>query len=215
MQFILPLLTILVFLAIILGFWALLSLVPARGLAAVANAVRPHVSTRALPETSRRRWFAMAWVACAGLIPVGCSHHQSVGYVRQAVPPALEIDELVYRDESLLGDCRIGVFRLSAQTMARVRDEGLSFLQASRSGRHEAIYPRADFRYEAWRRTPAEPWNERDVMQARWCLGDVPSALKDIYAVLDREGGWLTVDGREKDLVLLPRLGLLVVSLKV
>ena len=180
----------------------------------MANAVRPHVSTRALSEKSRRWWFAIAWVACAGLIPAGCSHHQSVGYVRQAVPPALEIDELVYRDESFLGDCRIGVFWLSAQTMARVRDEGLAFLQTARSGRHESMYPRANFTYEAWRRTPPEPWNERDVMQARRCLGDVPSELRDIYAVLDREGGYLTVDGRRKDLVLLPRLGLLVVSLK-
>ncbi|ARN19272.1 hypothetical protein [Piscinibacter gummiphilus] len=201
-------------LLVILGFWALFALVAARGVVAVVNAVRPHVSTRALPEKSRRRWFAITWVACACFIPAGCWHHQSVGYVRQAVPPELEIDELVYREASFLGDCRIGVFRLSAQTMARVRDEGLSFLQTARSGRHESMYPRAGFSYEAWRRTPPEPRNERDVMQARWCLGHKPSALEDIYAVLDREGGYLTVDGSEKDLVLLPRLGLLVVSLK-
>lgn len=205
----------LLYLSAALGILAMAAFVAAKGVIAVMKRVRPWVTARDFSDKEWRGWFVIAWVACAYLIPAGYWRYQAVGYVRQAVPPELEIDGLVHRDEARWGGCRIGVFRLSDRTVARVRAEGLAFLQTATSTRTEPMWPRErPFSYETWRRTPPEPWDEGGVMRARWCLDGNPAVLEAVYAELDREGGYFTARSSSNDLVVLPGSGWLVVSLK-
>lgn len=179
----------------------------AKGLARAVNAV----SRRLLGYTLSVPALRIASWACALLVLIlvpmkGCSHWQASLY-RQAIPAQLGPLELLHHDEisSFREGCGFAIFRLSDKDLARLRSEGLAYLETARLGRDGNPY----HQYQPWNTTPA-PDNEY-LFRGQSCTGNPPELLQQAQQAADKQEAFFTT-GHEQDLVVIPALGILVYS---
>lgn len=179
----------------------------AKGLARAVNAVSCRLLGYTLPVPALR---VASW-ACALLVLIlvpmkGCSHWQASLY-RQAIPPQFEPLEILHHDEvsGFREGCGFAIFRLSDQDLARLRNEGLAYLETARLGRDG----NPSHHYKPWSATPA-PADER-LFRGLHCTGKPPELLERALQAAGKEGAFFTT-GHEQDLVVIPALGILVYS---
>lgn len=179
----------------------------AKGMARALTTVSHHCLGYTLPTLPLR---LASWV-CALLVLIlvpmkGCSHWQASLY-RQAIPAQLEPLELLHHDEisGFREGCGFAIFRLSDKDLARLRSEGLAYLETARLGRDGNAY----HQYKPWSATPA-PDNEH-LFRGQSCTDDPPELLQQAQQVADKQGAFFTT-GHEQDLVVIPALGILVYS---
>lgn len=141
------------------------------------------------------------------LVPMkGCSHLQ-VSFYRQAIPPQFESLEVLHHDEvsGFREGCGFAIFRLSDKNLARLRSDGLTHLETARLGRDGKPYNQ----YKPWNATPA-PMDEL-LFRGASCINEPPELLNQAQRAAYKEGAFFTT-GDEKDLVVVPALGILIYS---
>ncbi|MFZ5521697.1 MAG: hypothetical protein ACOZD0_10895 [Pseudomonadota bacterium] len=160
--------------------------------------------------TLRRAGLLLGWAVLAVMLPVqGCDYAQMRLY-EAAIPPGLELGEVVYHDEQsdLREGCGLVVFRLQPATLERLRRDGLPALRDATQGRDGDGY----HRYAAWQAGPAARDDDGPRLLRGWsCIDDEPTVLREVSRALDTPGAWFTT-GHEQDLVIVPALGVLVYS---
>ena len=149
--------------------------------------------------------------ACALLVLIllpmkGCSHMQMELY-RQAIPPQFELVEVLHHDE-IVGfreGCGYAIFRLSEDSLVRIRRQGMAYFAAAQLGRDGKPY----HQYQPWQATPT---NEHEqLFRGQSCAGEASEVLEQAQRAAGREGAFFTT-GHEQDLVVVPALGLLIYS---
>lgn len=151
-----------------------------------------------------------SWV-CALLVLIlvpmkGCSHLQ-VSFYRQAIPPQFESLEVLHHDEvsGFREGCGYAIFRLSDKDLARLRSHGLTYLETARLGRDGKQYNQ----YKPWSATPAP--RDEHLFRGVSCINEPPELLNQAQSAAYKEGAFFTT-GDEKDLVVVPALGILIYS---
>ena len=179
----------------------------AKGLARAVNAVSCRLLGYTLPVPALR---IASW-ACALLVLIlvpmkGCSHWQ-VSLYRQAIPPQFEPLRILHHDEvsDFREGCGFAIFRLSDKDLARLRSEGLAYLETARLGRDGDPY----HQYKPWSATPAP--RDENLFRGVSCIDEPPELLNQAIRAAYKEGAFFTT-GHEQDLVVIPALGILVYS---
>jgi hypothetical protein len=128
------------------------------------------------------------------------------------VPVLLEISTEVLTVDEVAGfseGCGVRVHRISDQSLQKLRASGLSFFESVRTGRDGGKY----FRYSAWKATP--PSKEDRLLRGLRCAD--PSSpmegvlFKAIEHAAYSPGAYYAV-GYEYDILVVPQLGIVVVS---
>lgn len=163
---------------------------------------------RLLQSPSSRAVVVTAVTCVAYLAAVkGCSDFQ-VELYKDAIPAEFELDHIIYHDgtSGFREGCGVAIFKVSQRTLARFGREGDVFLSSATLGRVK----KPDHQYQSWRATP--PPSGVYVLQggAAGCIDSPPPVWREITEAA-REGGFFTI-GPEKDLLFVPKLGILVFS---
>jgi hypothetical protein len=139
----------------------------------------------------------------------GCSHYQT-GIYRDSIPDDLELEEVVFQDgqSGIREGCGTAIFRLSDKTLSYVRSEGLAFLQSARSGR-KGRFDQPPKQYQTWKVTPTGKGEY--IFQGCSNQDESPKVLSEAMRAANKDGAYYT-RGHEIDLVIIPSLGILVLS---
>lgn len=152
-----------------------------------------------------------ALIAIVVIAPMkGCEFMQ-VELYKDSIPLQLELDHLVYHDEEsdLRESCGVAVFKLSEKTLSQVNEQSLAFLATATLGRDGDNY----HQYDAWRATP-EPgisMRESKLLRGGHCIDNPPAIWGEIEKATYEGSAYFTT-GSEQDLVIVPRLGVIVFS---
>lgn len=162
------------------------------------------------PGMALRTLHIAAWICTLSvliLLPMkGCSYMQ-VALYRQAIPPQFDLREVVHHADTsgFREGCGFAVFRLSEDTLARIRQQGPAYFAAAELGRDGKPY----HQYQPWRATPA---TEHDhLFRSQGCAGEPPLLLQQAQRAASQQGTFFTT-GHEQDLVVVPALEVLIYS---
>lgn len=151
---------------------------------------------------------------------------QAAAHYRRAIPPEIGIASMIAEgsDASLFNlvvpasreACGGVVFRLSDETAAQLETRGLAYLGSARIGRGDKNGPNETYGiYQPWQETPVpSTW----IGDGRWATGF--GCLKEgarhfdadaVYRAVREPGAYFTI-GHESEMVIIPRLRLLVLT---
>lgn len=149
------------------------------------------------------------WLALVVVAPMqGCDRYQ-VRLYKEAIPAKLQLADLIYHDEQsdLREGCGEAVFRLSGESLASIKRQGLAYFNDANLGRDGARY----HQYAAWQTlAPQQPRQDR-LLRGAHCIDDPPAMWDDIQKAVAQGEGFFTT-GHEQDLIVIPKLGVIVFS---
>jgi hypothetical protein len=201
--------SIFTWLALLLLFIAI-SIWLGNSFAIVSNSVSNQLIGRSLPTKALGIFSTLMAAFLLVFLPMkGCSYYQT-GVYRDSIPDELELADLVFQDgqSGIREGCGTAIFRLSDQTLSYVRSEGLAFLQSARSER-KGRYDRPPKQYQTWKATPTG--KDEYIFQGCSSQDGSPKVLSDAIRAAAKDGAYYT-RGHEIDLVIVPSLGILVLS---
>ena len=99
----------------------------------------------------------------------------------------------------------MAIFKLSDNTLAQIDKHGLAYFSSATLGRDLDGY----HKYQDWRTAP--PTDGARLLRGEQCASNLLPIWDEIRQAAYREGAYYTV-GIEQDLVVIPRLGVLVFS---
>lgn len=152
-----------------------------------------------------------ALIAILVVAPIkGCEFMQ-VALYKDAIPLQLELDQLVYHDEEndLREGCGVSIFKLSDKTLNQINGLGLAYLATATLGRDGDAY----HLYKPWLATPqpGKMGHEHELLRGSQCIDNPPDIWKEIEKATYEGGAYFTT-GYEQDIVIVPKLGVLVFS---
>jgi hypothetical protein len=151
---------------------------------------------------------ALSALAFTVSLPFVITNYWQTSIYKGLIPPQLEFVDLIYHDGTTSGfieGCGVAIFRLTDEVLHNIQASGLSYLDSDLNGRDRS----GNGKYEPWKNTPAT--NEEWLFRGATCASDPPSILEQAQRAASEKGAFYTT-GHEKDLVVVPSLGLLVLS---
>ncbi len=149
------------------------------------------------------------WLALVVAAPMqGCDYYQ-VRLYKEAIPAKLQLADLIYHDEQsdLREGCGEAVFRLSDESLASIKRQGLAYFNDATLGRDGARY----HQYAAWQTLAHQQTPQDRLLRGAHCIEDLPAMWDDIQRAVAQGEGFFTT-GQEQDLIVIPKLGVIVFS---
>jgi len=154
-------------------------------------------------------WLVIAAVSVA--IPIAYAKWKKAHNLG-GVPLSFDATDELLSTEAVAGfaeGCGLRVHRISDQTAQRIRAEGLSFLSKAKTGRDGGRY----YNYGPWSATP--PGHHELVLRGLACVpleNPNEAVLAKAIEHATNSSGSFYATGREYDIVVIPSLGVVVVS---
>ena len=193
---------------VIFAVWALVVFLGVKVLAIIAEKIY---------TTSTGKHFSEAWsnslifAICAAvsvIAPMKACEHMNVRRYEAALPPALDVTDLIYySEEGPNENCGAAIFKLSPTTVAQIKGQGLAYFDKANWGRGI----QSDQMYRAWRSTPKIDSSEERALRGFGCLSRPPEVWSSILQATQNQGAFFAL-GSGYDLLVLPELRLVVLS---
>jgi hypothetical protein len=181
----------------------------ARRITSLSRIVAARLFQYQLPKTANYLVATMGTFFLLIFLPMKVWNYWEIHTYREMIPSQFELSETVYHDEQLAGlieGCGVAIFRLSDKTLVRIRHEGLAYLESTRLGREGDSYPH----YQPWKVTPAV--GNENLFRGAHCAHKPPATLQQAQLFVRHKEGSFFTTGYEKDLVIIPSLGVLIFS---
>lgn len=153
--------------------------------------------------------FGATWLALVVIAPMqGCDYYQ-VRLYKEATPGKFQLADLIYHDEqaNLREGCGGAVFKLSDQSLASIKQQGLAYFNDATLGRDGARY----HQYAPWQALAHKRASQDWLLRGAHCIEDPPAMWDDVQKAVDRGEGFFTT-GHGQDLIVIPKLGVIVFS---
>ena len=204
--------TIVVFTRVAVAIICFLTYVVGQAIAECTGRIYLAVSGKSLDTRPLGISLVIAFVFLFIIAPIqGCEYFQ-VKIYKDALPPQFEIRSLIYHDgkSGLREGCGAAIFKLSEKTVNEINEQGIEFFKDATHGRVERS--KETYRaYKPWQATPAGFEAERDnLLRGSPCIDNPPPIWTEIENAT-RGGGFFTT-GHEIDILVVPKLGVIVFS---